>query len=94
MNIKLELSDDVSFTTVEEFKSLLSALRRKVSRGELRECKVDSPFVTEKSILDVDVDGPWPDYIEWYFESAGSLKRYKFSANTYRGSGGKWQAIN
>ena len=94
MNIKLELTDDVSFATVEEFKNLLSTLKGKVSSGELREYKIDSPFATEKSILDVDVDGPWPDYIEWYFESANGLRRYKFSANPYHGSGGRWQAIN
>jgi hypothetical protein len=39
------------------------------------------------------VEGPWPDYIEWYFESTSGTKRYKFTANPYHGSGGNLKIV-
>ena len=93
MNNATELPDDVSFATVDELKKWLLTLKAKVLLGELRQGSGSSPFATEISVLDVNVDGPWPDYIEWQFESVTSLKRYRLMANPYHGSGGSWKTV-
>jgi hypothetical protein len=64
-----------------------------VLHGELRQVSVSSPFATDFFILDLTLSGPWPDYIDRYFESALGSNRYKFTANTYHGSGGAWQTV-
>jgi hypothetical protein len=51
-----------------------------VLHGELRQVSVSSPFATDFFILDLTLSGPWPDYIDRYFESALGSNRYKFTS--------------
>jgi hypothetical protein len=88
-----DLPDDVSFATVSEFKKWLSTIQTKVALGEIKPSLECSPFATNVSVLDMKVEGPWPDYIEWYFESTSGTKRYKFTANPYHGSGGNLKIV-
>jgi len=93
MNSLPDLPNDVSFATVAEFKEWLSTIQAKVVLGEITQCPGDSPFATNVSVLDVNVEGPWPDYIEWNFESTSCSKRYSFTANLYHGSGGSLKIV-
>jgi hypothetical protein len=93
MNSLPDLPDDVSFATVAEFKKWLSTIQAKVVLGEITQSPEGSPFATSLSVLDVNVEGPWPDYIEWHFGSKSSPKRYKFSANPYHGLGGSLKVV-
>lgn len=85
--------DDISFANAQEFKGWLSILKEKIAGGELKQFVPDSPFATELLVEDIDINGPWPDFIEWYFESTHNSKRYRLSAEIYHGSGGRWQLI-
>jgi hypothetical protein len=93
MNSLPDLPNGVSFSTVAEFKKWLFVVQTNVSLGELVQIPTSSPFATETSVLDVNVEGPWPDYIEWHFECASGLKRYKFTADPYHGSGGSLKIV-
>ena len=93
MNSLPDLPDDVSFATVAEFKKWLLTIQAKVALGEIKQSPGSSQFATNVSVLDVKVEGPWPDYIEWHFESASGAKRYKFTANPYHGSGGSLKVV-
>jgi len=93
MNSLPDLPDDVSFATVAEFKGWLSTIQAKVALGEIAQSPVGAPFVTNVAVLDVNLEGPWPDYIEWYFKSTSGSKRYRFTANLYRGTGGSLKVV-
>lgn len=40
---------------------------------------------------DLSESGPWPDYIEHYFQCKACGHRFRFSAETYHGAGGEWE---
>ena len=43
------------------------------------------------SFKDLPVNGPWPDYLEYYFEEPSTGRRFRLVCETYHGYGGKWE---
>lgn len=41
----------------------------------------------------VNAEGPWGDYLEYYFECSRCGQLFRLSAETYRGSGGGWEPL-
>lgn len=39
---------------------------------------------------DLSETGPWPDYVEHYFECTHCGARFRFAVETYHGAGGAW----
>jgi hypothetical protein len=63
-----------------------------VAEGVLRQVRpVDAPFAID-DLLTVPDEGPWPDYLEAYFEDRQG-QRYKLVVETYHGSGGSWGRV-
>jgi hypothetical protein len=95
MNISKTSWDDTPIRSPGELRTLILKLKKSVASGEMQQCwPADAPFVTEIKVSDVNENGPWPaDYIEWYFLSASDMKRYKLSAETYHGAGGRWAQV-
>ncbi len=51
-------------------------------------CRRDAPFAI-RDVHAIPDEGPWPDYVEVYFEDSRG-KRYKLAVETYHGFGGSW----
>jgi hypothetical protein len=49
----------------------------------------DRPEV--ESVLSVPDDGPWGDYLEFYFECSQCRQVFRLAAETYHGAGGQWK---
>lgn len=88
------LPSNASIAKPAELKHWLKQLRDLVQRGELRHRETKSIVATEQSVLEIEIDGPWPDYIEWEFETEDGERRYRFAVETYHGAGGTWQLLD
>jgi hypothetical protein len=74
------------------FVSVLRDVKRCIADGSLRQIKpANAPFALD-DVTSVPDEGPWPDYVEAYFEDRAG-QRYKLMAETYHGAGGSWEKI-
>jgi hypothetical protein len=47
-----------------------------------------------ESLLALSDDGPWGDYLEFYFECSQCRQAFRLAAETYHGAGGQWKPID
>lgn len=40
---------------------------------------------------ELDMEGPWPDYLEYGFRCARCGQQFRLDAETYHGVGGRWR---
>lgn len=76
----------------ETLTAMLRDLKECLVQGELYQVR---PLSTPFGIDDLDRipnDGPWPDFIEAYFDDQNG-QRYKLSVETYHGAGGSWEKV-
>jgi len=79
----------LQISSAEQLKEILREAKRCVADGILREIRLPESPARLDNLASIEADGPWPDYIELYFENATG-QRYKLVAETYHGSGGSW----
>jgi hypothetical protein len=84
---------EIRIVSPSELAGLLRHAKRCVAEGTLRPVAppADAPFA-RTDLAGVPDEGPWPDYIEAYFEDARG-RRYKLAVETYHGSGGSWSRV-
>jgi len=46
------------------------------------------------SFKDIPANGPWPDYIEYYFEELSTGHCFQLVCEIYHGHGGRWEICN
>jgi hypothetical protein len=72
-----------------QLAAVLREAKECVAKGVLRQVKpTDAPFALD-DLSTVPDAGPWPDYVEAYFED-NQGKLYKLTVETYHGAGGSW----
>jgi hypothetical protein len=65
-----------------------------VESGYLRQFTPPSaPFASEEDVRAMPPHGPWPDYLELYFEEVRTGMRYRLAVETFHGCGGRWERI-
>jgi hypothetical protein len=75
-----------------DLAKLLAEVKEAVCTGELNQITLPSePFATKEDVQSLLPGGPWPDYLELYFEDGKTGKRYRLVAETYHGCGGRWE---
>ncbi len=78
-----------------EFSHILQELKRATALGEMRQIHLPQSALFEEIFLkNIPDEGPWPDYVEIYFEEASTGDAYKLTVETYHGAGGSWQKIS
>jgi len=38
-------------------------------------------------------EGPWPDFVEYYFECIGCAQLFRLAMEFFHGSGGEWECV-
>ena len=80
---------ELRITSPSELAAILREAKLCMAQGKLRQVKPsDAPFAIDDLLMLPD-DGPWPDYVEAYFENQEG-QRYKLTVETYHGAGGSW----
>ncbi|MEW6643054.1 MAG: hypothetical protein AB1586_21295 [Pseudomonadota bacterium] len=74
------------------FTSVLREVKRCIADGSLRQVKPAAAPFARDDVTSVPDEGPWPDYVEAYFEDR-SGQRYKLTVETYHGAGGSWEKV-
>ena len=83
---------ETRISSPEQLVEVLRAAKACVSSGTLRQVTPpDAPFAVE-DLSSVPDEGPWPDYVEAYFEDPQG-KRYRLTVETYHGAGGAWEIV-
>lgn len=81
------LSTDIQICSPTDLRMLIQNLKKLIALGKMRQIwPAEAPFATETKISDLNENGPWPDYLEWYFATEDN-RRYQLSVDTYHGAG-------
>jgi len=92
-NAESSLPDSDLIESPTDLRRWLLKLRSLVAEGGLSQnFEIGNEFADGSAVSDIPIDGPWPDFIEWYFEAPTGV-RYRFSVETYHGTGGCWQRL-
>ena len=86
-----QLTQPWRISSAAKFGEFLRLLKQEVARGSFRQLAPQSDWKSQEPINKIPDDGPWPDYIEMYFEDAETSDRYRLSVETYHGAGGNWE---
>ena len=80
--------------TPQDLAHVIRTVKKSLEEGVLRE----SSYWPEgrvrfhlPSFKDVPVNGPWPDYLEYYFEEPSTGRRFRLVCEIYHGDGGRWE---
>jgi hypothetical protein len=80
---------ETKISTPDQLTDLLRNAKQCIANGTLRQIRpVDSPLAID-DLAKVPDCGPWPDYVEAYFEDCHG-QRYRLAVETYHGAGGSW----
>ena len=72
-----------------ELAQMLRELKQAVAQGVVRQVHPrQTVLLREIRLEDIPDKGPWPDYIEMYFEDVNTRDVYRLSVETYHGIGG------
>jgi hypothetical protein len=93
MRGKMDLAVNHEIRSPQDFVEILRFIKDAVGKGTLRQVKPLAPPFAIYDITAVAEQGPWPDYVEAYFESPVSGTRYRLTAEAYHGIGGRWEQL-
>lgn len=85
--------DEIEIRSPQEFIPFLALLKQVLRDGSLRQYKPADVLLAMDDIRTLTEEGPWPDYMEAYFEDVQSRTRYRLCVETYHGSGGSWERL-
>lgn len=73
-----------------ELSETLRVAADHVADGTLAELHGPGPAVR---LQDLPVEGPWPDHVEHTFACTRCGGRFRLTAETYHGAGGRWSPL-
>lgn len=83
---------ETEISSPSQLVALLRDVKECVAQGRLRQLNPPSGSLASKNLEEIPDTGPWPDYVEVYFEDPRGA-RYKLSVETYHGAGGSWRRV-
>ncbi len=91
-----ELDTTVTIDGPASLVQVLKVIRDNLADGTLKpstywppgQIALDLPPFGELAI-----DGPWPDYLEYYFACATCDRVYRLAVDTFHGRGGSWKPL-
>jgi hypothetical protein len=81
---------DMRISSPAELKAVLKDVKRCIGDGSLRLIRPAGAAFAIDDLAAVPEEGPWPDFLEAYFED-GRGTRYRLAVETYHGTGGSWR---
>ena len=89
-----QLAVDFPIRTPADLSRSLRLVRASLADGTL----VEEPATADRALYtsamrDLPDDGPWPDYVELRFRCRTCGSRFKLTAETYHGAGGRWGRV-
>lgn len=84
--------DNLSIQSPGQFEKFLEDLKYWLDRGLIKQIQYGAQDTLSVSIVDIPESGPWPDYLDAYFETETRIL-YQLSVDLYHGSGGHWKQI-
>jgi hypothetical protein len=80
---------EIEISSPAQLRAVLVQAKHCVASGTLRHVRLlEAPFAAD-DLSTIPDDGPWPDYLEGYFEDRDGT-RYRLAVETCHGAGGSW----
>ena len=83
-----------SIRTPDDLSRIIRLIKRALDAGELREIDFWPKYRVSfhrPPFSAIPEEGPWPDYMEYYFESPVTGQCFRLVCEIYHGSGGQWE---
>ena len=80
----------VEIRTPGELTNAIKVIRANLSDYTLQDITRPA-HAPSGEFADLREKGPWPDYVEHYFECIGCGRRFRLAVDTYHGAGGQWE---
>ena len=84
-----DLRQEYEIRTPGELRQAIRVARDNLADGALRD--MTPPASADVDFAQLCVDGPWPDFVEHYFECATCGWRFRLAVDTYHGYRGGWE---
>ena len=94
---KHELPKESEIQTPQDLTEIIRTIQFLLEKGVLIESTYwpkDRLRPCLPSFKEIVVTGPWPDYMEYYFQEPFTGCYFQFVCETYHGLGGKWEIYN
>jgi hypothetical protein len=82
--------EEIAISSPAQLRAVLREIRQCVTNGTLRPVRLPEASLADDDLSAILDDGPWPDYLEVYFEDRNGT-RYRLAVETYHGAGGSWR---
>jgi hypothetical protein len=79
-----DVNQEISFSTPAQLAHGIRVVQGNIRDGTLVQGDSDALI----SVIGLSPDGPWPDVFDTFLRCAHCGAEYRFSADTYHGSGG------
>ncbi len=87
------ISNEYHIRTPQDLSRIIHMVKEALKGGRLVEIDYwperRIPFY-RASFETISEKGPWPDYVEYYFEDTTTKQCFRLVCETYHGFGGKW----
>ena len=83
--------------SAQAFQGALAALQQALAAGTIIEAAVwpEGQLKMHRPPFDsIARNGPWPDYVQYFFACGGCKTIYQLSVETFHGIGGEWSIYN
>lgn len=86
-----ELNREVAIAYPSALRRILQRTRVLIADGTLVVAQPEGSATGGQAFDDLNVEGPWPDYMEYGFACSQCGQRFRLEAETYHGAGGYWR---
>ncbi len=86
-----ELCGTREIRSPDNLRDAIVLAKSAIQRGIIAEQASESGMLWTEPFDQVSSDGPWDDILSYEFRCKACGERFSLSAETYHGSGGKWQ---
>ena len=94
MNERRKWASSRDLNSPTELADAIRIVADAVRSGKLRPLvRTDDPCSEACDIRQLAPNGPWPDYLEMSFEEVATGERFRLAAETFHGTGGRWEAL-
>lgn len=90
-----EYDTDIEIKSPSQLKRILSKIRIAVEDGKIKynNFESDRALIGHESFLELNIEGPLPDVIRYYFNCPSCGNVFGLMVETYHGQGGAWSKL-
>jgi hypothetical protein len=86
-----ELVVDYSISSPLNLGRVITIVKEKITDSAIK--VISKKSVSKTPFKSLNIEGPWEDVVNYFFRCTNCRQKFELFAETFRGSGGHWTAI-